>query len=178
MPTVEPHEAKQIHSLGHIFQNDDGSYKTRTIARYTGRPETTVRTTLKNGPKNEIETPSIEEINEIKSAIWRTCQAETFAAVLDTHKALAQRVKRDAENFESDARDLRHLTQAYDVNYKTLQLATGGVTSRTQQNQTRQVEHTVKVIEVPQKQQAAFRTTNGLKEIHAPVNLIDDTTDE
>ena len=173
MPAPVPiTKRKQIRELAHILLKADGSPNQRAIARVTDVDNVTVKNILGKEPL-PAERPDAEVIQAHISALVNTSQQKVSDYLAEGWENTVKRYSLHMADMNSDARDAAHLAKALDINTKMLQLLAGRVTSRTQMNQTKQTEHTVMVIQVPEKESAAFRITRGLKEIHAPVNVVD-----
>ena len=153
---------KQIFLHAELLKHPDGRPNQSAIAKKLGLGVTTVHQRLKKIPARKEDLPKEEVVEKLKEQLWDDVQNEVAESLMTSHKTLVDRWKECLEN-NFDARDVRHMAQALDVNVKTISLMTGGVTSRTQQNQT--VDHTVKheVIQVPAKESAAFLTEQGVK---------------
>ena len=142
---------------------EDGTPHVREIARKVGVGPSTVTKHLNHTPVTPQTKPDPKTVEAYTKTIFDETQKEIAPRLVRGFRNVAIRWDKITADMESDARDVRHIAQAVDVNAKTISLLSGGVTSRSQQNQTSEHTHNVRVFQVPEKDTAAFQTQDGAK---------------
>ena len=161
---LTPSIIQKIITFSTILVKRDGTPNQLAIAKRVKRSPASVKRALEGYyPSTPNITPDPKKVEEANNNLWRQTKREVYPSMAESMRNLASRLQSSSGDPDYDARDLRHLSAAVDTAFKTLSLASGDVTSRTQQQQ--QVEHTVKheVIQVPAKESAAFLTEQGVK---------------
>lgn len=162
---VKPNIRRKINELALIILKPDGTPNKREIARLTKTSTTTVTSTLNKLKPGILETPDPKHVQETIETLYNGIQNDIIPSMLRGYGHTVRRFEAHAADPNSDARDLAHITKAMDISTKILQLLSGRVTSRTQQDHTVKRTETIKVIAVPAKDTAAFAHADGLKQL-------------
>ncbi len=172
---ADPIKYRKIRELAQVIVHADGEPNQYAIAKLLNTSRGVVKRALEREPEGILDTPVQANVDASIEQLYAGVQHDIIPKILDGWQGNVDRYQSEANDKNGDARDLRHIAQAMDTATKLLQLLSGRVTSRSQQQTTIERTDTVRIIEIPSKGSEAIEQRDGLKPL--PTSYDIDTGD-